>query len=66
MPQSVSFEDYIRTQTESRAEVSMKLGAAADGSGASIMTYSDKTPGAYFWSVSGSEITMIAFLGDDD
>lgn len=66
MLQSVSFEDYIRTQRESRAEVSIKLGAAADGSEASIMTYSDKTPGAYFWSISGNEITMIAFVGDDD
>ena len=62
----MSFEDWIRTQAEIRAEVSIRLGMAEDQSHASIMTWSDKTPGTHFWKVEGERVTHLQFVGDGD
>ena len=62
---AVTFEDYIRTQSELRATVSLRLGQAADGSHASIMTWSDKAEGTHFWRVDGDVVKLIQFVGND-
>lgn len=62
---AVTFEDYIRTQSELRATVSVRLGQAADGSHASIMTWSDKSDGTHFWRVDGDAVRLIQFVGSD-
>jgi hypothetical protein len=61
----MTLEDYIMTQIELRAEVTVKLGRAQDGSSASFMTYSDKSQGTHFWDVSGETVKHIAFVGND-
>jgi hypothetical protein len=61
----MSFEDWIRTQTEVRAVVSVRLGLADDGSHASLMTWSDKVRGTWFWAVDGNETTLVQFVGDE-
>ncbi len=61
----MTLEDYIMTQIELRAEVTVKLGRAQDGSSASLMTYSDKAEGTHFWDVSGETVKHIAFVGND-
>lgn len=60
------FEDWIRTQAEARSDVTVKLGMAQDNSHASIMTWSDKTPGTHFWKVEGNCVSHIQFVGNDD
>lgn len=61
----MTFEEWIRIQSELRATVSVRLGQAADGSHASIMTWSDKTEGTHFWKVSGGDVEHIQFVGGD-
>ena len=59
------FEDWLRTQIDLRATVSVRLGQAQDGSHASIMTWSDKTDGTNFWKVEGDKVSHIQFVGND-
>ena len=63
---TLTFEDYIKTQIDLRSEVSVKLGTKADGSSASLMTWSDKSEGTHFWDVAGDTIKHLAFVGSDD
>ena len=62
----MTFEAWIRTQIDLRAEVSVRLGHSADGAEASLMTWSDKVDGTHFWRVSGNSIEHMAFVGTDD
>lgn len=61
----MTFEDWIRTQIDARAAVSMRLGQSQDGTSASIMTWSDKRPGTWFWDVQGERVTLIEFMDAD-
>lgn len=61
----MQFEAWIRTQIEARAEVSVRLGFAQDQSHASLMCWSDTTPGTYFWKVEGDYVSLIQFVGND-
>ena len=61
----MKFSDWVLTQLELRAEVSVRLGKADDGT-ASIMTWSDKTPGVWFWDVVDDRVAMVQFIGVDE
>lgn len=61
----MTFEDWIRTQIDARAAVSMRLGQSEDGASASLMTWSDKRPGTWFWDVRGGHVALIEFIGDE-
>lgn len=58
----MTLEAWIRTQIEARACVSMSLGQAQDGTSASMMTWSDKRFGTWFWDVVGERVTLIEFV----
>jgi len=58
----MTFEAWIRSQLELRAAVSMRLGQSQDGASASIMTWSDKKPGTWFWDVRDELVTLIEFM----
>lgn len=62
----MKLEDYVRAQIELRAEITVKLGHAQDGSSASLMTQSSKSEGTHFWDVSGEMVKHIAFVGNED
>lgn len=62
---SMTLEDWIRGQIELRASCSISLGQAQDGSSASMMTWSDKKPGTWFWDVQGERVTLIEFIDAD-
>jgi hypothetical protein len=66
MPAAMTFEDYIRTQIDLRALVSVRLGLAEDGTTASLMTWSNKSDGTCFWDVEGDRVTFIDFIGKDE
>lgn len=61
----MTFEDWLRTQIDLRANVSVRLGQAADGSHASFMSWGDKTEGTHFWKVEGDRVSHIQFVGND-
>jgi hypothetical protein len=61
----MTFEDWLRTQIEARAEISVRLGMAGDQSHASIMTWSDKTAGTHFWKVEGDHVSHLQFIGEE-
>jgi len=61
----MTIEDWIRTQIDARAAVSMCLGQSRDGLSASMMTWSDKRPGTWFWNVQGWHVTLIGFMDAD-
>lgn len=61
----MTFEEWIRTQIEERACVSMRLGQSQDGKSASIMTWSDKRLGTWFWNVRDELVTLIEFVTAD-
>jgi len=61
----MTFEDYFRTQIDLRALVSVRLGLAQDGTTASLMTWSNKTEGTYFWDVEGDAVKYVEFIGKD-
>lgn len=62
----LTFEDYLRAQLDLRADISVKLGYAQDGSSASLMTWSNKSSGTHFWDISGNEAKHLAFVGEED
>ena len=61
----MTFEDWLRTQIDLRAIVSVRLGQASDASHASIMTWSDKTEGTHFWKVEGDRVSHLQFVGNE-
>ncbi len=61
----MTFEDWVRTQSDLRADVFVRLGKAADDSHASIMTWSDKAEGTHFWKVEGDRVSHLQFVGND-
>lgn len=58
----MTFEAWVRSQIELRAVVSMRLGQSQNGQSASIMTWSDKAPGTWFWDVHDELVTLIEFM----
>lgn len=62
----MTFEAWIMIQIEARATVAVRLGQAQDGTHASLMTWSDKTPGTHFWKVYGNTVAHLQFVGDED
>lgn len=62
----MTLEDYIHAQLELRADITVKLGRAQDGSSASLMTWSNKSEGTHFWDVSGETVKHLAFVGNDE
>ena len=64
-PNSITFEVYIRTRLEARANVQIHLGQAVNGSEVSFFSHDDKLPGTYFWRVVGDTVTLIQFIGTE-
>lgn len=62
----MTLEDYIHAQLELRADITVKLGHAEDGSAGSLMTWSNKSEGTHFWKVGGNTVKHLAFVGNDD
>lgn len=61
----MTLEDYIHAQLELRADITVKLGCAQDGSSASLMTWSNTSRGTHFWDVSGNAVKHLAYVGSD-
>ena len=61
----MTFEEWTRTQIDLRAVISVKLGQGDDGSCTSLMTWSDKKSGTWFWDVRGDRVSLTAFVGDE-
>lgn len=62
----MTFADYIAVQFNARAVVSVRVGMDESRQHASLMTWSDKTPGTHFWMVEGDSIKHEAFVGSED
>lgn len=61
----MTIEDWIRSQIDLRANISARLGQAQDGTSASLMTWSDKKSGTWFWDVKGESVRLIEFMGEE-
>ncbi len=66
----MTFEDYIKTRLELRAEISLKIGKSqelgSDKLGSSIMTWDNKSDGTWFWGIDGDCVKLVQFVGSDD
>lgn len=62
----MTFEEWLRTQIELRAEPSIRLGQSQDGTEASFMSWSDKSDGTWFWRVVGPTVELIQYISSDD
>lgn len=62
----MTFGDWLRSQIDLRATPQMRLGQSRDGIEASLMTWSDKAPGTWFWRVEGALVTLIQYVGNND
>ena len=61
----MTIEEWVRTQIDLRATVSIRLGQSQDGTSASLMTWSDKRRGTWFWDVLGDRVRLIEFIDDE-
>jgi hypothetical protein len=62
----VTLSDYILAQIDAGATVSVRLGREKNGNAASLMTWSDRTSGTYFWRVEGNTTKLMGFMGENE